>query len=81
MPSFPVTIPLGPGPHSLALGLQVFFPGPDVPCRNGGRLMLLCGMDGHLSSWAGIQQVTDANRVIYSAAAQEKQYVWVTLGQ
>ena len=62
-------------------GLTGFFPGPDVPCRNGGRLMLLCGMDGHLSSWAGIQQVTDANGVICSAAAQEKQYVWVTLGQ
>ena len=35
MPSFPVTIPLGPGPHSLALGLQVFSRGPDVPCSNG----------------------------------------------
>ena len=43
--------------------------------------MLLCGMDGHLSSWAGIQRVTDANGVICSAAAQEKQYGWVALGQ
>ena len=61
-------------------GLTGFFWPLMSPAVMGQVHVAVCGMDGPLSSWAGIQQVTDANGVICSPAAQRRKICMGDLG-